>query len=404
MLEKLADKGEWLQFLDRKASGGRLRPSEEADLRDFIEREEFRDIAERILNGDPMPAPVLKTINKKGTTKKRTVFVFPREENYALKLLASFLHRYDGIFGANLYSFRQGTGAHRAVRRLMGTPRLREMYVYKADVHDYFNSIDVMRLLEQLREILRDAPDLYDFLKTLLEDPYAIDEGEKIRVRKGVMAGTPTAPFLANVYLMDMDRWFEENKVLYARYSDDIIVFAGSKEELDRYVERIRAFLRERGLEINPAKEDYAMPGEPWTFLGFRYQDGVLDVAPASVEKLKAKMRRKARALIRWRARKGLDGPKAARAFIRSFNRKLYENRDPEDLTWTRWYFPVINTDRSLKVIDAYMQDCIRYIAAGHHGKKRYNLRYKTMKEWGYRPLVHEYYAGTCHRYRDVTP
>ncbi|MDO4865055.1 MAG: hypothetical protein Q4C10_00730 [Clostridia bacterium] len=30
---------------------------------------------------------------------------------------------------------------------------------------------------------------------------------------------------------------------------------------------------------------------------------------------------------------------------------------------------------------------------AGNHGKKRYNLRYATLKAWGYRPLVHEYYA-----------
>ena len=46
-----------------------------------------------------------------------------------------------------------------------------------------------------------------------------------------------------------------------------------------------------------------------------------------------------------------------------------------------------------VRELDRYMQDCIRYIVAGNHGKKRYNLRYATLQAWGYRPLVHEYYA-----------
>lgn len=46
------------------------------------------------------------------------------------------------------------------------------------------------------------------------------------------MAGTPMSPFLANVYLTEMDKYFEERDVLYFRYSDDIILFADSMEEL----------------------------------------------------------------------------------------------------------------------------------------------------------------------------
>ncbi|MBR0531550.1 MAG: group II intron reverse transcriptase/maturase, partial [Bacteroidales bacterium] len=51
---------------------------------------------------------------------------------------------------------------------------------------------------------------------------------------RGVMAGTPTAPFLANVYLMEVDHHFEGEGVIYARYSDDIIILAEDQEELSR--------------------------------------------------------------------------------------------------------------------------------------------------------------------------
>ncbi|MBQ5398612.1 MAG: hypothetical protein IIU14_04140, partial [Ruminococcus sp.] len=65
------------------------------------------------------------------------------------------------------------------------------------------------------------------------------------------------------------------------------------------------------------------------------------------------------------------------------------------DLTWSLWFFPVINTTASLKVIDSYAQDQLRYIISGKHTKSRFNVRYEDLKALGYRSLVHEYYRFT---------
>ena len=105
-------------------------------------------------------------------------------------------------------------------------------------------------------------------------------------------------------------------------------------------------------------------------------------------------MKRKADALVRWKKRKGASDERAVRAFIRCFNRKFFENPVHSELTWCRWFFPLITTDESLKAIDHYMQECIRYVALGRHSKAGYNLRYETMKEYGYRPLVSAYYGS----------
>ena len=128
-------------------------------------------------------------------------------------------------------------------------------------------------------------------------------------------------------------------------------------------------------------------------FLGFATDGKTIDIAPATVTKLKGKMRRKARALVRWAARNDIDPANAAKAFIRIFNRKLLDVSDDHDLTWSRWFFSVINTDKSLRVIDGYAQDTIRYIAGNTRRKSRYNIRYEDLKKWGYRSLVAEYYA-----------
>ena len=272
------------------------------------------------------------------------------------------------------------------------------MWSYKVDISNYFNSVPIGRIRPLLRTALADEPEIARFLESLLVNPLVEDDGMLIAEEKGIMAGTPVSTFLANLYLAHMDHWFSSAGVCYARYSDDMIVFASTEEELARYIEKIREFLSEAGLTVNSGKEERTAPGEMWTFLGICYQDGVIDVAPVSVEKLKGKMRRKARALVRWQTRKEVDGVQAAKAFIRVFNRKLFENTAEHELTWVRWYFPLINTSASLKIIDAYSQQCIRFLATGKHTKSAYNFRYADMKALGYRSLVNRYYnkdAGT---------
>ena len=206
------------------------------------------------------------------------------------------------------------------------------------------------------------------------------------------MAGTPVASFYANLFLKDLDKHFEDIGVMYARYSDDIIVFADTKEEVDTHREYILEFLKEKHLSVNPDKEQFSTPEEGAVFLGFMLRGDTVDIAPASVKKIKQKMRRKARALARWHKRNGVPPEKAALAFIRVFNRKLFENPSDNELTWTYWFFPVINTTRSLHEIDLYAQEQIRFLATETHTKSHYDFRYEDMKKLGYRSLVHAYY------------
>ena len=99
------------------------------------------------------------------------------------------------------------------------------------------------------------------------------------------------------------------------------------------------------------------------------------------------------RALERWKNRNRLTGIKAAKAFIRVFNHKLLEFSGDSDLSWSHWYFSVINTTDSLHIIDLYAQDCIRYLVSGSRTKNRYNVRYDDIKSMGYQSLVHAYYS-----------
>lgn len=392
LMDDLAKKEIWELFYSDKVKKNHMSKKELEDLALFIANEEYLPVVQKIQNHEPFPEPTIKKINKKNTQKKRTVFIFDREENYVLKLMSFLLYKYDGLFCPNVYSFRQHIGVKRAFFDIVNFKNVRNMYSYKADISDYFHSVDTEKMAELLRKYLSDDLPLQTFLISLIQNPYAYEEGNRIVCKKGIMAGVPVSGFLANLYLTEMDWYFWKSGVLYARYSDDIIVFSEQETELCRHRAYIHQFLQEKGLGINPKKENDTVPGETWEYLGFSYTNGKTDIAKAACEKLKAKMKRKARALYRWKTRKKASDERAIKAFIRHFNKKLYDNPIHNDITWCRWYFPVITTDETLKAIDHYMVECIRYIATGKYTKANYNLRYETICQFGFQSLVNTYY------------
>ncbi len=392
LLDQLCKKSVWDKFYEYKLSLACPKQFTH-ELKTFIDGQSYILVCETILKNEPFELPRKSVISKMGSDKKRVVYTYPKAENTVLKLLTYLmLRKYDNIFSAGLYSFRPGRTAKDAVRKLLKTKNLSSMYAYKVDIHDYFNSVSVDLLLPMLKSTLADDERLYNFLASLLNEDRVLDHGKVISEQKGIMAGTPLSSFYANLFLMELDRHFAECGVTYARYSDDIIVFAKSGEEVQAHAEYIRSFLSSRQLEVNPAKEEYFTPEEGFAFLGFSCVGNKVDIAPATVKKLKQKMRRKRDALSRWKKRNDKSGESAAKAFIRVFNRKLFESPRDNELSWSSWFFPVINTAESLHEIDVYAQDCIRYLVSGRHTKARFNVRYDDIKSLGYRCLVNEFY------------
>lgn len=395
LLNVLSDEGVWRCFYEQKTGPDFFRTDDARELFRFIREKRYLPVVERILDGGGLSVPQKKSIAKSDTSKKRIVYTLPNGQAMVMKLLTwLMIRKYDSFLSRNVYSFRPDYGAKDALMKLVSVPQISQYYSYKLDVSNYFNSIDIGLLLPVLEELFKDDEPLYRFFEQVLSDKRAVEDGEVIEEQKGVMAGMPFAVFFANIYLSSLDREFEHDpNIIYCRYSDDIIVFAKGKGSLDAAKMRLHRALEKYRLGINYSKEVETVPGEPWTFLGFECDGKQIDVSRVSVQKLKAKMRRKARSLNRWRESRGKEGWMAARAFIKHFNRKLYTTQSTGEVNWSWWYFPQINTHKSLKEIDAYMQDCIRYVATGSRTKGRFNFTYSQMKGLGLRTLVNSWYT-----------
>ena len=392
IIELLSRQDTWEEFLAYRLLKGRFNWHEFSEADSYVEREAYLPLARKIAGGGGLGVPQKKIVNKMGTGKKRIVYTFAPEEMTLLKLMAFLLYRYDPCFAPNCYAFRRGKKAGDAlfdIRRAVGG---RKMWAYKLDIHDYFNSIPTEILLPMLAAMMADDQPLFSFFERMLTDGRAVCHGRTVSEQRGVMAGTPTSPFLANVYLKEVDRFFYDANVVYARYSDDIIMFAPDFDTLCRYKEQMATFLRQYRLEVNPDKERVCSPDEAYEFLGFRCHGNSIDIAEATRKKMKGKIRRAAKSMLRWSNTNHKEPEKAMKGLVNRFNRMFFERDDDESLTWSRWFFPVINSTEGLKEIDHYLQQNIRFLSTGKHGRSNYRVDYAQLKRLGYRSLVSEYY------------
>ncbi len=405
VLEEACAAESWQEFYLHKTENRHLSRMDALALREFIREKRFLPLCSAWKQGAfPSSLPLKRTINKEGTRKKRVVYSFEGDEGIFLKYIAWQLFRFDDYFCPNCYAFRRSRGVRDAVGHIRKNSRIPGQYCLKVDVSNYFNSIDVEILLTKLSFIQDRDPALYDLFARILREDRVRENGHIVRELHGAMAGTPISPFFANVYLRDVDFYFHDRNVTYFRYSDDILLFADTKEELLAEKQQLYTQLETLRLCLNPDKIKLTAPGEAWEFLGLSYQNGEIDLSDNTLRKTRAKIKRKAEALRRWQRKKNLSPEKAAIGLIHTMNRKFYGNPegpdavgdppDDADFTWSRWFFPCLTSDAGLHELDLYLQEYIRYAVTGRHYKGNFRIRYEQLKEWGYVSLVHAYYES----------
>ena len=76
-------------------------------------------------------------------------------------------------------------------------PDISKKWSYKVDISNYFNSVDVKRLLEKLLFIKEKDAMLYQLFEKILLEERVTENGKVVKEKHGAMAGTAFSPFLA---------------------------------------------------------------------------------------------------------------------------------------------------------------------------------------------------------------
>ena len=183
-------------------------------------------------------------------------------------------------FEPNSYGFREGKSTHDAVREVVKWLNFGYENVIDADISSCFDSIPKNLLMKQFARRVVDGSVLSLVKQWLnagiLDGGVNVDSGEQ-----GVAQGSPISPLLANVFLDQLDKAWNESGMTsrvgahLVRYADDFVVLGRSrramKEEALGVLDKIITSI---GLSLNKDKTrlvEAGKKGEGFDFLGFHF-------------------------------------------------------------------------------------------------------------------------------------
>lgn len=369
---------------------------------DKIVEDNFKDTAiELIEKGKYIwSTPEKHKLNKIGTTKKRVVYIYSMKDRYLLGVLYRVCSAYfsDRVSEA-CFSYKSGVRTLSAIEYLLHDPELFNKKGVKLDISAYFNSVKKDYLSGVVDELFITENYIHSLISGLLFNDAVMDGGKLVSEYKGLIPGTALASFFANYCLKDLDNYISGDMgVTYARYSDDIILFDFDESKLQEYLDLIGDKLKECGLAINPTKYEWYTPGDEITYLGLKVyeEDGKvnIDISENSKRKMKAKIRKSTKYLRKKVEMEGKDPYKCARDMLKRYNHRVYKCyiEDKSKYGWAYYAFRYINNTESIREIDYYVKDRVRYLITGKNNSA--NIRKvpnQKLEELGYKSLVDMY-------------
>jgi len=185
---------------------------------------------------------------------------------------------FEPVFEADMldrsFGFRPKRSAHDALQVLMDEYGRGRRWVVETDIANCFSAIPHDRLMQAVEERVCDQS-LLKLLRAILRAGVMAEDGQVRGTDTGTPQGGVISPVLCNVYLHRLDRAWDEQDGVLARYADDLIVMCWSRSQAERALARLTELLAELGLEPKAAKTrivQLEVDGEGFDFLGFHHR------------------------------------------------------------------------------------------------------------------------------------
>jgi RNA-directed DNA polymerase len=323
--------------------------------------------------------------------KHRTLYIYPWEERLVdlllYRLLSARLHPW---FSQNSYAYRlRGFGLDRCQRKIANLLKTTDapFFVVKRDIASYFPSVPHEPLLAQLRTLI----DSHDYLFRLLEERVHFlyeENGHPIRATQGISFGTPSACFLANLYLTPLDRKLDSIPDLhYFRYADDLLLLSTSRDSIDAALRHFDDSLAELQLrskstheqnlfltrDLAPSPAAAFEPAQRLRHLGLEFvADGSVRLSRDKSRKIcnlfRFAFRRKHAKLARI-----IDPRKRAEFAIKTARHALEQS--VRNVSVIDYYLKHVSDESQLRLIDRWLAEEVLSIAFhGGHKKSYFRL------------------------------
>ena len=260
-------------------------------------REHQSELIARIRSGHYTPSPVRrKEIPKPdgGVRKLGIPTVIDRIIQQAIA--QQLMPIYEPLFSDGSYGYRPGRSAKDAIQKIKEYADKGYTRAVVLDLSKYFDTIDHVKLLNLLRQNVKDER-VIQMIKRYLKSG-VMEDGVVVPTVEGSPQGGNLSPLLANIYLNEFDQEFKRRGVPCIRYADDIVLLAKSERASQRLLESSVKYL-ERTLNLRVNREKSRTVSvfsiRNFKYLGFclgKGKNGVfIRVHPKSYMKFKDKLR-----------------------------------------------------------------------------------------------------------------
>jgi CRISP-associated protein Cas1 len=160
-------------------------------------------------------------------------------------------------------AFRQGLGRRRAAERMRLAHREGFRWALRADIDDFFDTIDHAQLEVKIRSYLADerlADLIMDWVRTGAPFP-----------DRGLPTGAVISPLLSNLFLDQFDERIASLGGRLVRYADDFVILFRSEAEARAAHQHAADAAGALKLKLNEGKTQLVDLDEPFSFLGFRF-------------------------------------------------------------------------------------------------------------------------------------
>lgn len=331
-------------------------------------------VREDLVTGRYKPMPNRPVEIPKGNGKFRTLqipCIRDRVVQGALKLVLEAIFEAD--FCSNSYGFRPKRSPHQALAQVRRSVMRRMSTVIDVDLSRYFDTIRHSVLLDKIAKRIQD-PQVMHLVKQIIK------AGGDV----GVPQGGPFSPLAANIYLNEVDWFFDAIRrktaegdyeaVNYHRFADDIVITVSGHHTKRGWAERALQRLQEQiaplGVELNLEKTRMVntLKGEAFGFLGFdlrrvRKQDGdgyFILMTP------KKKARKAVKAKVRDIIARG--GATPAAELVKQINATL--------AGWVN-YFRVGNASRAFSEVRDYVEMKVRTLLTRRKRRRKSSVGWR---------------------------